>query len=42
MTCERCPIADCEVRLCEATELQKTAANDIIAQAVNKIMSDYS
>ena len=42
VTCERCPIADCEVRLCEATELQKTAANDIIAQAVNKIMSYYS
>ena len=42
VTCERCPIQNCEVRFCDAVELEKQAINDIIAITVEQIMKDYS
>ncbi|MDP6921931.1 MAG: helix-turn-helix domain-containing protein [Lutibacter sp.] len=42
VTCERCPIPDCEVRFCEATELEKKAKNNAIAHKVNQLMADFS
>ena len=42
VTCERCPILDCEVRFCEAVELQKKAEHDAIANTVQQIIKDHS
>ncbi|NLP56733.1 helix-turn-helix transcriptional regulator [Lutibacter sp. B1] len=42
VTCEHCPIKDCDVRVCEATELQKVAENETIANTVQQIINDYS
>jgi hypothetical protein len=42
VTCERCPITDCEVRATEATELQKKAKNESIANTVRQIINEYS
>jgi hypothetical protein len=42
VTCERCPILNCEVRVCDATELQKKSENDAIAKTVQQIFKDYS
>ncbi|MFZ2283276.1 MAG: short-chain fatty acyl-CoA regulator family protein [Lutibacter sp.] len=42
VTCERCPITDCEVRVCEPTELQKIAKNEEIAKTVQQLLSDFS
>jgi hypothetical protein len=42
VTCEHCPIKDCDVRVCEATELQKVAKNETIANTVQQIINDYS
>ena len=42
VTCERCPINDCEVRVCEPTELQKIAKNEEIAKTVQQLITDYS
>lgn len=42
VTCERCPITSCEVRVCEAIELQKKAENEAIAKTVQQIIKDFS
>ena len=42
VTCERCPISDCDVRVCEAIELQKMAKNEEIAKTVQQILNDFS
>jgi len=42
VTCERCPITNCEVRVCEPTELQKIAKNEEIAKTVQQLLTDYS
>ncbi|MBK5209743.1 MAG: helix-turn-helix domain-containing protein [Flavobacteriaceae bacterium] len=42
VTCERCPISDCDVRVVEAIELQKIAKNEEISKTVQQILTDYS
>ncbi len=42
VTCERCPIADCDVRVAEAIELQKIAKNEEISKTVQQLLTDYS
>ncbi|MFZ3273841.1 MAG: DNA-binding protein, partial [Lutibacter sp.] len=42
VTCERCPITDCEARVCEPIELQKMAKNEEIAKTVQQLLADYS
>jgi len=42
VTCERCPITDCEERVNEATELIKAAKHTEIENAVKKITQKFS
>jgi len=42
VTCERCPIADCDVRVVEAIELQKIAKNEEISNTVQQLIKDHS
>lgn len=42
VTCERCPIVDCDVRACEPVELQKIVKNEEIAKTVQQLLTDYS
>ncbi len=42
VTCERCPRKDCEVRFCDAIELEKLATDKAIENIVLQIQNDYS